>query len=60
MTLRLIEMVVPEHEGEELQKLLAEQHVLEFRQIGLCGGEAMVRRGTAFGIPANLSSESTL
>lgn len=43
MMLRLIEMVVPEPAGEELQKLLAEQPVLEFRQIGLPEGEVLVR-----------------
>ncbi len=43
MTLRLIEMVVPEHAGEELQKLLIEQSVLELRQIGLREGEVLVR-----------------
>jgi hypothetical protein len=40
MTLRLIEMVVPEPAGEELQKPLAGQSVLKLRQIGL--GEVMV------------------
>ncbi|MGA8863523.1 MAG: hypothetical protein WB444_06910 [Gallionella sp.] len=43
MPLRLIEMVVPEPAGEELQKLLVEQPVLELRQIGLRGGEVLVR-----------------
>ena len=43
MTLRLIEMVVPEPAGGELQKLLAEQSVLEVREFGLRGGEVMVR-----------------
>jgi len=43
MTLRLIEMVVPEPAGEELQKLLVEQSVLELRQIGFGEGEVLVR-----------------
>jgi len=43
MTLRLIEMVVPGHEASELQKLLAEQSVLELKQIGFGEGEALVR-----------------
>jgi len=43
MTLRLIEMVVPGQEAGELQKLLAEQSVLELRQIGLHGGGVLVR-----------------
>lgn len=43
MALRLIEMVVPESVGGELQKLLADQSVLELRQIDLHGGETLVR-----------------
>lgn len=43
MALRLIEMVVPESTEEELQKLLAEQSVLDLRQIDLHGGEVLVR-----------------
>ncbi len=43
MTLRLIEMVLPEHAGEELRQLLAEQPVLEVRQLGLRDGEVLVR-----------------
>lgn len=43
MTLRLIEMVVPGPEAGELQKLLAEQSVLELKQIGFGEGEVLVR-----------------
>lgn len=43
MTLRLIEMVVPEPAGDELQKLLDEQSVLELRQIDFGEGEVLVR-----------------
>jgi uncharacterized hydrophobic protein (TIGR00341 family) len=43
MTLRLIEMVVPEPAGEELQKLLAEQSVLELKEISFGEGEVLVR-----------------
>lgn len=43
MALRLIEMVVPEPVGEELQTLLVEQSILELRQIGLREGEVLVR-----------------
>jgi uncharacterized hydrophobic protein (TIGR00341 family) len=43
MTLRLIEMVMPEHTSEELQQLFVEQPVLELRRIGLSDGEVMVR-----------------
>ena len=43
MTLRLIEMVVPGSEAGELQKLLAEQSVLELKQIGFGEGEVLVR-----------------
>jgi uncharacterized hydrophobic protein (TIGR00341 family) len=43
MTLRLIEMVIPEHTSEELRQLFVEQPVLELRQIGLSDGEVMVR-----------------
>jgi uncharacterized hydrophobic protein (TIGR00341 family) len=43
MALRLIEMVVPGATGDELQELLAEQSVLELRQIDLRGGETLVR-----------------
>jgi uncharacterized hydrophobic protein (TIGR00341 family) len=43
MPLRLIEMVVPGSEAGELQKLLAEQSVLDLRQIGFGEGEVLVR-----------------
>jgi uncharacterized hydrophobic protein (TIGR00341 family) len=43
MALRLIEMVVPGPAGDELQELLAEESVLELRQIDLHGGEVLVR-----------------
>jgi uncharacterized hydrophobic protein (TIGR00341 family) len=43
MTLRLIEMVVASPDAGELQKLLAEQSVLELKQIGFGEGEVLVR-----------------
>lgn len=43
MTLRLIEMVLPERAGEDLRQLLVEHPVLEVRQVGLREGEALVR-----------------
>jgi hypothetical protein len=43
MTLRSIEMIVPEPADGELQELLAEQAVMELNLIGLLNGEAMVR-----------------
>jgi uncharacterized hydrophobic protein (TIGR00341 family) len=43
MTLRLIEMVIPEHTSEELRQLFVGQPALELRQIGLSNGEVMVR-----------------
>ena len=43
MTLRLIEMVIPEHTSEELQQLFVEQPVLEVRQVGLREGEVLLR-----------------
>lgn len=43
MSLRLIEMVLPESAGEELHQLLVEQPVLEVRVIGLQKGEVLVR-----------------
>lgn len=43
MALRLIEMMVTEKAGEELRELLAEQPVLEVRQVGLRDGETLVR-----------------
>jgi len=43
VTLRLIEMVLPERAGEDLRQLLVEHPVLEVRQVGLREGEALVR-----------------
>jgi uncharacterized hydrophobic protein (TIGR00341 family) len=43
MALRLIEMVVPEKDGEEIRKLLNEHKVLEHRQLRLPDGEVLVR-----------------
>jgi uncharacterized hydrophobic protein (TIGR00341 family) len=43
MTLRLIEMVIPEHTSEGLLQLFVEQPVLELRRIGLSDGEVMIR-----------------
>lgn len=43
MTLRLIEMVVPKPADDELQTLLAEQSILELRQISVSEGEVLVR-----------------
>ena len=43
MTLRLIEMVLPDPAGEDLRQLLVEQAVLEVRQVGLREGEALVQ-----------------
>lgn len=43
MTLRLIEMIIPESGADELQALLVEQSILELRQIGLREGEVLVR-----------------
>jgi uncharacterized hydrophobic protein (TIGR00341 family) len=43
MALRLIEMVVPGPVDDELQNLLAEQSVLELKQIGLHEGAVLVR-----------------
>lgn len=43
MTLRLIEMVVPESAGEKLQALLADQSVLDLKQVPLREGEMLVR-----------------
>ncbi|MFA5371755.1 MAG: TIGR00341 family protein [Sideroxydans sp.] len=43
MTLRLIEMIVPEPADGELQELLAEQAVMELNLIGLLNGEVLVR-----------------
>lgn len=43
MALRLIEMVLPEQDGEEVLELLKEQKILEHRQIRLSNGEVLVR-----------------
>lgn len=43
MALRLIEMVVPEQDGEEVLELLKEHKILEHRQIRLSDGEVLVR-----------------
>jgi hypothetical protein len=43
MALRLIEMVVPEKDGEEIRKLLNEHKVLEHSQLRLPDGEVLVR-----------------
>jgi hypothetical protein len=43
MALRLIEMVLPEQDGEEVLDLLKEHKVLEHRQIRLSDGEVLVR-----------------
>ncbi len=43
MALRLIEMVLPEKDGEEVRELLKEHKVLEHRQVRLSDGEVLVR-----------------
>ena len=43
MALRLIEMVLPGQDGEEVFDLLKDHKVLEHRQIRLSDGEMMVR-----------------
>ena len=43
MALRLIEMVLPEQNGEEVLELLKEHKMLEHRQIRLSDGEVLVR-----------------
>ena len=43
MTLRLIEMVLPEKEGGEIRELLKEHKVPEHRQILLPDEEVLVR-----------------
>ena len=43
MSLRLIEMVLPEQDGEEVLELIKEQKMLEQRQIRLSDGEVLVR-----------------
>lgn len=43
MALRLIEMVLPEQDGEEVLELLKEHKMLEHRQIRLSDGEVLVR-----------------
>jgi len=43
MALRLIEMVLPENDGEQVRELLKEQTVLEHRQIRLPDGDILVR-----------------
>ncbi|MGR9107968.1 MAG: TIGR00341 family protein, partial [Gammaproteobacteria bacterium] len=43
MTLRLIEMVLPERSGEEVRELLAEQPLLELRLVNLPEDEILVR-----------------
>lgn len=43
MALRLIEMVLPEQDGEEVLALLKEHKLLEHRQILLSDGEVLVR-----------------
>ncbi|MGB8378723.1 MAG: TIGR00341 family protein [Rhodanobacteraceae bacterium] len=43
MALRLIEMVLTEKDGAEVQELLREHHVLEHRQIRLSDGEVLLR-----------------
>ena len=43
MALRLIEMVLPEQDGKEVQELLKEHKMLEHRQIRLSDEEVLVR-----------------
>ena len=43
MALRLIEMVLPDKDGEQLHALLKEQPLLEHRQVRLQDGEVLVR-----------------
>lgn len=43
MALRLIEMVLPKHDGEQVLELLKEREILEHRQIRLSDGEVLVR-----------------
>lgn len=43
MALRLIEMVLPEQDGEKIRELLKEHTVLEHRQLRLPDGEVLVR-----------------
>jgi hypothetical protein len=43
MALRLIEMVLPEQDGEEVLELLKKHKMLEHRQIRLSDGEVLVR-----------------
>jgi len=43
MALRLIEMVLPEKDGEEVLELLKEHKLLEHRQVRLSDGEVLVR-----------------
>jgi len=43
MTLRLIEMVIPEPAAEDLRHLFVEQPMLEVRQVGLREGEVLVK-----------------
>ena len=43
MTLRLIEMIVPSSEAEEIQQLLADLSLLEIKQVGFGEGEVLVR-----------------
>jgi uncharacterized hydrophobic protein (TIGR00341 family) len=43
MALRLIEMVLPEKDAEEVRELLREHRLLEYRQIRLLDGEVLVR-----------------
>ncbi len=43
MALRLIEMVLPEKDGAEVQELLGEHHVLEHQQIRVSDGEVLLR-----------------
>jgi hypothetical protein len=43
MALRLIEMVLPEKDSEEIRELLKEHPVLEHRQLRLPDGEMLVR-----------------
>ena len=43
MSLRLIEMVLPDKDGVDVHELLKEHKVLEHRQVRLLGGELLVR-----------------
>lgn len=43
MALRMIEMVLPQREGEEVRALLKDRKMLEHRQVRLGDGEVMVR-----------------